>query len=108
MSTVGTNYLESEYEELLKDAASILLSEAEAKLIINKEYGFEASRIEIHTDAIVADFGQKERNGVQVWTPTRMYTRKALYAAPDHNYIRFNVCGNQYELCNGEMYFYID
>lgn len=108
MNSVGTNYLESEYRELLMDAAAHVLSEAEAKLLINKEYGFEASRIEVHTDAIVAEFGRKEMRGTPVWTPTRIYTRKAVYAAPDYNYIRFNVCGNQYEICNGEMYFYID
>lgn len=108
MNTAGTNYTQSEYEELVRDAATILLSEAEAKMLINREYGFEASRIEVHTDAIVADFGRKELHGAPVWAPTRIYTRKALYGAPDWNYIRFDVCGNQYELCNGELYFYID
>lgn len=108
MNNVGTNYLQTEYEELLKEPSARPLTDAEARMLINKEYGFEASRIEVHTDAIVADFGQKEMHGTPVWAPTRIYTRKALYAAPDHNYIRFDVAGNQYELCNGEMYFYID
>ena len=108
MNNVGTNYLQSEYEELLKEPSARDLAEAEAKMFINKEYGFEASRIEVHTDAIVAEFGRKETHGTPVWAPTRIYTRKAVYAAPDYNYIRFNVCGNQYEICNGEMYFYID
>ena len=108
MNNVGTNYLQSEYEELLKEPSARELTEAEAKMFINKNYGFEASRIEIHMDAIVADFSKKERHGIPVWTPTALHPRRAIYAAPDHNYIRFDVCGNQYELCNGEMYFYID
>lgn len=108
MDSVGTNYTQSEYNELLKDNSARELLESEAKLLINKEYGFEASRIEIHTDAIVADFGKTEHNGTPVWTPTALHPRKAIYAAPDYNYIRFDVCGKQYELCNGELYFYID
>ncbi len=108
MNGPGTNYLESEYRELLSDPAAQVLSEAEALVLINKNFGFEVSRTEIHTDAIVADFGEKELHGTPVWAPTRIYTRKPLYVAPDYNYIRFDVCGNQYELCNGELYFYID
>ena len=105
--SVGTNYLQSEYEELKKERLTDM-TEEEAKIFINKEYGFEASRIDVHMDAIVAVFDESERNGVPVWRPTQLYSRKPLYSAPDHNYIRFNVCGNQYEICDGQLYFYID
>ena len=44
MNNVGTNYLQSEYEELLKEPSARELTEAEAKMFINKNYGFEASR----------------------------------------------------------------
>ena len=55
MNSVGTNYLQTEYEELLKEPSARPLADAEARMLINKEFGFEASRIEVHTDAIVAD-----------------------------------------------------
>lgn len=93
--SAGTNHLQTEYEELIRDETARELTEAEAKMFINKNYGFEASRIEIHMDAIVADFGKKEYHGTPVWTSTALHPRRAIYAAPDHNYIRFDVCGNQ-------------
>ena len=77
MNNVGTNYLQSEYEELLKEPSARELTEAEAKMFINKNYGFEASRIEIHMDAIVAYFNKKEHHGTPVWTPTALHPRRA-------------------------------
>lgn len=109
MSTViGTHCSEGEYREIKAHLSVRILSEMEAAMIINKNFGFEASRVEVHTDAIVADYSKKELNGVPVWTPTKIYTRKALYASAESNYIRFDVCGKQYELVNGDLVFYVD
>ena len=108
MTDIGTNLTQKEYHKLATKIDTQRLSEAEAKILINKWYGFEASRIEVQTSAVVADFEKVEKNGAQVWRPKRVYSREAVYNATDWNYIRFDVCGNQYELVNGELYFYID
>lgn len=108
MTDIGTNLTQEEYQKLATQDDTKHLSEAEAKILINKWYGFEASRIEVHASAVVADFEKVEKNGAQVWRPKRVYSRKAVCNAPGWNYIRFDVCSNQYELVNGELYFYID
>ncbi|MEG0340366.1 MAG: hypothetical protein RR573_10655, partial [Oscillospiraceae bacterium] len=76
------------------------LTEEEAILKINAEFGFESSRIKIITE--VETFC---KNGICV-KPYRKYTRKPQYFATDYNYIRFDVNSWQYEMINGDLKFY--
>ena len=108
MEKMGTNMTQADYAALERSYTNEL-ADFEAAMLINKWYGFEASRIEVHTCAIVADYEEVEISpGQKVHRAARLYSRKALWAASESNYIRFNVCGNQYELVNGELCFYID
>lgn len=109
MEKLGTNMTREDYCALENVLYAFELSEAEAILLINKNYGFEASKIDVHVHAIVAEYELAEiEPGRKVWRTANLLARKSLYIDPDNNYIRFNVCGNQYELVNGELCFYYD
>ncbi len=100
---VGTNLTQEDYERL-EHSANMVLTDDEAKALINKNFGFEFSQIELiqKVDSWALDeTGRK-------WIHKESYTRKALYDATDWNYIRFNVKGYQYEFVNGDLYFYED
>ena len=55
MSTTGTNMSKEDYEKLERDAESLVghcdmntvLTDEEATILVNREFGFEASKIEI-------------------------------------------------------------
>ena len=49
---------------------------------------------------------EKNRHGVLRVKDT--YEREPFYASTDWNYVRFDVNDMQYEVVNGELYFYYD
>lgn len=98
---VGTNMSEADYQKL-RDDGRWEMSEAEAKMLINEEFGFEVSRIRIIYD--VAIFA-KEGRYVKAY---ERFKRKPQNCSTDYNYVRFNVDSLQYEMVNGELIPYYD
>ena len=103
-TTSGTNMSQEDYEILEKSGDNNALSESEAIILINIEFGFESSRIKIMSDA-----------EINVSEPNSQYLkfekkpRKPLYEATDWNYIRFNIITRSgewsYEMVNGNLCF---
>lgn len=100
----GTNLPQDDYLKLLQAAEMDVLTDAEAALLINGEFGFEAARIEILHEAEI-DTTESGSRYVQI---TKVY-RDPLRAASDWNYIRFNVHTRPatwyYEMINGDLHF---
>lgn len=97
----GTNMSEDDYQKLRGDG-EWEISEAEAKILINKEFGFEVSRI-----VIIHEVANYIKNGHYV-RKHQSFKRKPQYCATDYNYVRFNVRGWQYEMVNGDLNIYCD
>jgi len=102
-SPTGTQMLEPQYAALLVGSGSTMLNDAEAVLLINKEFGFEASKIEILQEAEldIAEPGSR-------YVKTKQVPRPPMYAATDWNYVRFNIhCRAAtwyYEMINAQLY----
>lgn len=101
IKNMGTNMSEDDYQSL-RDDGRWEISEAEAKILINKEFGFEVSQIEIIYEVenfvSAGDYAKKHQS----------FKRKPQYCATDYNYVRFNVRGWQYEMVNGNIRIYWD
>ena len=100
IKNMGTGMEQSRYEKLCGNGKDWALSEKEAVLLINNEFGFETSRVKI-----VADVEIFCKDGVYA-KPYEKYTRSPQYCATDYNYIRFDVNGYQYEMINGSLEHY--
>lgn len=99
----GTHMSQEDYLNLAADCNySEQPSEYEFKSFINRNFGFEFSRIEIKQSV---DTFYSENHRLR---KAATYERKPLYSASDWNYIRFDVMGNQWEIINGQLYFYED
>ena len=108
---VGTNMEQDRYATLEKTArdlvghcdSSTVLTDEEAILLINKEFGFEASKIRILHEAEL-DVTEPGARSVKI----EKVHRPPMYAATDWNYIRFNVhCSPAiwyYEMINATLY----
>ena len=82
--------------------AGEVLTDAEAALLVNKEFGFEASRIEILHEAEVA----VEPEGAR-YVSLKQVPRRPIYASTDWNYVRFNVRAGgtwYWEMIDGSLY----
>lgn len=101
IKNMGTNMTEADYQKLLGHGESEI-SEAEAKILINKEFGFEVSRIRIISEV---EIFKKEGYYAK---PYQKFERKPQNASTDWNYVRFNVDSWQYEMVNGYLNFYYD
>ena len=99
----GTNLTQEKYLELGNCGSSKFLSEPEAILLINKEFGFEAGRIVILNEAEI-DVTEKGSRYVKVEKAHRL----PVYASTDWNYIRFNVRTASaiwyYEMINADLH----
>jgi hypothetical protein len=97
----ASNLCIRDYAELAK--AGDEMSDAEAKILVNDEFGFEVSRIKIHSEAEI-DATEAGANSLKF----RKVPRKPVYSATDWNYIRFDVRGCaatwQYEMINAQLY----
>ena len=80
-----------------------VLTDEEAILLINKEFGFEASKIEIlhKAELDITEPGAR-------YVKTEQAARPPMYASTDWNYVRFNVhCRPAtwyYEMINAQLY----
>jgi hypothetical protein len=107
----GTNMKQADYEKLEKAAkaevghtdTNTLLTDEEAKVLVNDEFGFEASRIVILHEAEIDDSEPDSR-----YVKIKKIPRIPLYESTDWNYVRFNVrgCAGEwyYEMINGGLY----
>jgi hypothetical protein len=88
----ATNMKPDDYAKLL--AAGTVMSDEQAKCLINDEFGFEVSRIRILHEAEIdtTPAGATHLSCQKV-------KREPVYNATDWNYIRFNVRG-----CAGDSY----
>lgn len=98
----GTNLPQEEYEKV-----EMIIAETSPKFdavkFVADEWRFQEKYIRIvktvHTY-------EKNRHGVLRVKDT--YEREPFYASTDWNYVRFDVNDMQYEVVNGELYFYYD
>jgi len=79
------------------------LTDAEAALLVNKEFGFEASRVVILREAEAGVTAEGARS-----VKTESVPRDPVYAASDYNYVRFNVYTPpgawHYEMVNSKLH----
>lgn len=100
--STGTNLSQEEYEKV-----GMIITEASPKFdavkFVADEWRFQEEYIRIiktvHTY-------EKNRHGVLRVKDT--YEREPFYVSTDWNYVRFDVNDMQYEVVNGELYFYYD
>lgn len=98
----GTNLPQEEYEKV-----EMIIAETSPKFdavkFVADEWRFQEKYIRIvktvHTY-------EKNRHGVLRVKDT--YEREPFYVSTDWNYVRFDVNDMQYEVVNGELYFYYD
>lgn len=108
---IGTHMTQNDYIKLEEHAralvgccdTSTVLTDEEAILLINKEFGFEASKIEILHEAEL-DATEPGARYVKI----EKVSRPPMYASTDWNYIRFNVkCRPAiwyYEMINAQLH----
>ena len=97
---MGTQMSQHDYAKLCGDGGEWIMTEDEAKVWINNEFGFEASRIKI-----IAEVTTYYKDG-NTCKPYQIYARTPQYCATDYNYARFNVNNYYYEAINGQLYQY--
>ena len=109
-SPSGTNMSQEDYERLETAAKALvghcdvssLLTDSEAAMLVNSEFGFEASRIVILHEAeiVISEPGAQYLKFEKV-------PRMPLYDSTDWNYVRFNVracaCEWYFEMVNGDL-----
>ena len=98
---IGTNMNEREYQLLANDTAP--MSELDAIRRIAQECGFDMVCIKLVQT--VETFDKNKYGKCRV---SGSYSRLPVWASTDWNYIRFDVCGNQWEIVNGELMPYYD
>lgn len=86
------------YKELSKSALSRVLDDEYCKKLLYRLYGFAEEKIAIIRDVPIC---QINRHGKIRITGTEI--REPIYVSTDWNYIRFSVCGLEYELYNGNL-----
>lgn len=96
----GTYMDEKDYQELAGLSDTAHMSDAEAQIFISKELGFSAEKVKIVR--MVKTYYVEDRR-IKVLNE---YAREPVYNSSDWNYFRFDVCGWQYELVNGDLRFY--
>lgn len=105
IKNMGTNMTQADYIKLADEhnthtPETWVMTEDEAKIYINREFGFEASRIKIISE--VHNYRKEGNCCVEHQT----FTRKPQYCATDYNYVRFDVNNWYYEIVNGQLYQY--
>lgn len=98
---IGTNMSEREYQLLADDTAP--MTELDAIRRVAQECGFDMACIELVPTAETFD-----KNKYGKCRVSGSYSRLPVWASTDWNYIRFQVCGNQWEIVNGELQAYYD
>lgn len=102
IKNMGTKMSEGDYRRLCGFPGSHewAITEAEAKIYVNRFFGFEVGRIEI------IDTAETFRSNGRIVETHQTYKRTPQYCATDYNYIRFNANNWQYEMINGQLHQY--
>lgn len=100
-SKLGTNMSKHDYQLLANDTAP--MSELDAIRRIAHECGFDMSCIRLVPTVETFDVNKHQKCRV-----SGTYSRLPVWASTDWNYIRFDVCDNQWEIVNGELMAYFD
>lgn len=101
---MGTQLSQKDYEHLTAEGVgSRVLTDDEAKQLIENEFGFSARRIKIIRE-VKTYKSSKPLGGI--CKVENIYNRKPVYNATDWNYIRFNCADWYYEMINGQLYQY--
>jgi len=107
----GTHMTQKDYTKLEEYAralvgrcdSSTVLTDEEAAILVNREFGFEASKIEVLHEAEL----DRTEPGAR-YVKTEQVPRPPMYAATDWNYVHFNVhCAPAtwyYEMINAQLY----
>ncbi|RZT00934.1 hypothetical protein [Cuneatibacter caecimuris] len=96
----GTNMNQERYQKLANMCDTEHMTDADARLYIGQVLGFDPLKVKIVHE--VSDY-YIEEGRLKKW---HTYHRDPQYNASDWNYIRFDVCGWQYEYENGMIRFY--
>lgn len=99
--TKDGNLPQEDYDTLFNDPNTRVLTDGQAKEIVCREFGFVKEWIEI-----VRSVPTYQINRFRQLRQVGIKDRRPLYSSTDMNYIRFNCCGMQYELYNGDLSFY--
>ena len=88
---------DDEYDELVRSCEKPM-GESYAIELVHREYGFAEEKIEVVYEKPIYEINRhKQLRQVGV------AKREPYYFATDYNYVRFTVCGVEYELCNGNL-----
>lgn len=98
---LGTNMSQKAYAELADDSAP--MSELDAIRRVYELCGFDMSCIRLVPTVETFDVNKHQKCRV-----SGTYSRLPVWASTDWNYIRFDVCDNQWEIVNGELVPYFD
>lgn len=93
---IGTNMTEHDYQLLADDTAP--MSELDAIRRIAHECGFDMSCIKLVPSVETFETNKHGKSRV-----SRTFARQPVWASTDWNYIRFDVCDNQWEIVDGEL-----
>lgn len=91
------------YADLRKSCGTEVFSQSRAAVWIEHEFGFSYSKIRVFVS-----IPEYEINRHRQIRKIGLVSREPAYNATDWNYVRFDVCGLQYEVVNGELYQYCD
>lgn len=101
---VDTNNVPQEtYEKLIHAGGTKYLTEEAAKALLFDWYGFSKEEITIHTE-----IPKYEVNRDKLLRKVGTIDRRPAYNATDWNYIRFDCKLMAYEVCDGNLRFWID
>lgn len=96
----GTTMTEKDYQKLAGMCDTKHMTDAEARLFIGEELGFNPLQVKIIHE--VEDF-YIDGYYLKKW---HTYRRDPQYNATNWNYFRFDVCARMYEYENGSLRFY--
>lgn len=97
----GTRMTQRDYVKLREDRFTKTMTDEEAANFIAEELGFNAARVKIIRKAETYEVNKHRRMRV-----AETYEREPCYMATDWNYVRFDVCGMEYEYINGQLELY--
>ena len=104
IKNMGTEMSQADYIRLCgeedRHPTTYELTDDAAKVLVNRFFGFEVSRIEIIHE--VKTYYKDGHYAKKYQT----FNRKPQYCATDYNYVRFNAANWYYEMINGQLYQY--
>ena len=96
------NVSQEEYDRLANSGGTIDLDDESARQLVAREFGFDPSKIVIQRSVPQYEIDQHRR-----LRKVGEIAREPQYNATDWNYVRFDVCGWEYEMYNGSLKFYL-